>query len=81
MVGAAAADGEFDGTKAFGATSFVSSTFFVNVNPDVNAAAVKFYADELSLFLYLRRRRFYGHRRRGRITNGIEHAPIIPLHG
>ena len=46
-----AADFEFDRTKTLGAAPFITSALFVDVNPHVNAAAVKFYADELSRLL------------------------------
>ena len=54
MVGSPLADLEFYRPKALRATPFIGSAFFVGVNPNINVAAVKLYADEFSLLLFFR---------------------------
>jgi len=55
MIGAIFADSELYRARALGATTLVCGAFFVRVNPHVNVAAVKHYADKLSPRLLLRR--------------------------
>ena len=54
-VGSAIADSEFYRTRALWATPLVGGALFVRVNPHVNVATVKLYADKLSLRFLLRR--------------------------
>lgn len=49
MVRAAVADPEFDRLVAFGTAPLVGCSVLVDVNPNVNAAAIEFDADETTL--------------------------------
>ena len=78
MVSPLTANFELYRAETFRTTPFISSSFFVNVNPHVNAAAVKSYTDKLSPFRFFRRRGHFRFRRRIRITGNVKHWDILP---